>query len=179
MIGKWRPKEPAAEPNLLGSNLMPSSHSLRYRKSISILPQKQWGYASQSPLPFFGSVSGHTTELLWVVAGNVLGRLSKPSFWWAEGPGGQEGLQRILLVNTRHMLSTGLSLALKKNSFCFEIIVSCRPGWPQTCWPSPNPRPKIPGCMLEFHTQKKYQLSVTLGSKVKNHRKSKDRSLFV
>lgn len=74
------------------------------------------------PTPFFWLSGGHTTEFLWVVAGNVLHRLAKPSFWWAEGPGGQEGLQRILLVNTRHMLSTGLSLALKKNSFCFEIL---------------------------------------------------------
>lgn len=63
-----------------------------------------------------------------MVVGNVLDRLAKPSplsstsFWWAEGPGGQEGLQRVLLVNTRHMLSTGLSLALKKNSFCFETL---------------------------------------------------------
>lgn len=55
-------------------------------------------------------------------SGNVLDRLDKPSplsstsFWWAERPGGQEGLQRILLVSARHMLSAGLSLALKKKN---------------------------------------------------------------
>lgn len=61
-------------------------------------------------------------------SGNVLDRLDKPSplsstsFWWAERPGGQEGLQRILLVSARHMLSAGLALALKKKSFCFETL---------------------------------------------------------
>lgn len=75
------------------------------------------------PNPLFWLDGGHTTELLWVVAGNVLDRLAKPSFWWAEGPGGREGLQRILLMKTRHMLSTGLSLALKKILFVLRYCL--------------------------------------------------------